>query len=205
MSSLLETLCGQLGGDNLRQLSQALGTDEKQTGEAVSAALPTLLGALARNASTESGAESLSGALQKDHDGSALQNLAGLFGGGSSGGGAQSGAGAGILRHVLGGRQPRVEQGISKASGMDTAQVGQLMTMLAPIVMAQLGKQQREKNLDSHGLASLLGQERQSLEKAPEAAGLLGSLLDADGDGDVDMSDIAKQGVGMLGKFLRGK
>jgi len=32
--------------------------------------------------------------------------------------------------------------------------------------------------------------------------GILGKLLDSDGDGDVDLSDVAKRGAGLLGKFF---
>jgi hypothetical protein len=32
--------------------------------------------------------------------------------------------------------------------------------------------------------------------------GLLGKLLDADRDGDVDVSDLTKHGIGLLGKFF---
>ena len=31
---------------------------------------------------------------------------------------------------------------------------------------------------------------------------MLGALLDSDGDGDVDMSDIVKKGAGLLGKLM---
>jgi len=31
----------------------------------------------------------------------------------------------------------------------------------------------------------------------------MGALLDADGDGDVDFSDIAKRGAGLLGGLFR--
>ena len=50
---------------------------------------------MARNTSNQQGAESLHNALQKDHDGSILDNLGGFLNN------AQSGPGAGILRHVL--------------------------------------------------------------------------------------------------------
>jgi hypothetical protein len=44
MASLLETLTQQLCGGTLKQMSNALGTDEKSTGDAVAAALLILLG-----------------------------------------------------------------------------------------------------------------------------------------------------------------
>ena len=70
MASLLDGLMQQLGGDTRRQLSQQLGADESTTTPAVGAALPVLVGALAKNASSTDGAAALAGALDKDHDGS---------------------------------------------------------------------------------------------------------------------------------------
>ena len=72
---LFDLLAQQLQGSNLSQISRQLGTDEKTTSSAISAALPILVGALARNSSGTSGARSLAGALQRDHDGSILDNL----------------------------------------------------------------------------------------------------------------------------------
>ncbi len=80
MSSLLDGLMQQLGGDTMQQLSNQLGTDHSTTASAVSAALPALVAALARNAQTPEGAGALATALDKDHDGSILSDLPGLLG-----------------------------------------------------------------------------------------------------------------------------
>jgi hypothetical protein len=197
MASLLETLTQQLGGNAMQEITRQLGTDEGTARNATGAALSTLLGALSRNASQPSGAESLHRALAKDHDGSVLDNLQGFLGN------AQAGPGEGILRHVLGSRRGRVERGLSQASGMDAGSVGKLLTMLAPVVLGALGKQQRQDHMDTGALAGLLGGERQEMERRqPQAAGMLGGLLDTDGDGDVDLSDMAKHGAGLLGKLF---
>jgi hypothetical protein len=198
MSSLFEMLTQQLGGNTLKQISRQLGSDEETTGAATGAALTTLLGALSRNASNEDGARSLHRALEKDHDGSVLDNL------GSFLGKPESGPGDGILRHVLGSRRRRVENGLSKSTGLDAGSVGKLLTILAPVVMGALGKTQRQQGLDVGALSGLLGQQRTEIERAePKASGLMGMLLDTDGDGDVDLGDIAKHGAGLLGKFFK--
>jgi hypothetical protein len=200
MSSLIELVTQQLGGGNLQNISQQLGSDDKTTTSAVAAALPLLMGALARNASQSDGAQSLSNALEKDHDGSILNNVAGFLGQ------SESGPGAGILRHVLGAKQPAAEATVSKATGMNAASVGKLMTMLAPVVMGVLGQQKRQQNLDANGVASMLDHERQEAQRrAPQQAGLLTAFLDSDGDGDVDLGDVAKGGFGIIGKLLGGK
>jgi hypothetical protein len=197
MPSLLESIAGQLGGDFMKQLGGALGTDERTAGAATAAALPTLLGAISRNASRPEGAAALAGALDRDHDGSVLDDLTGLLQNPGAAGGD------GILGHVLGGRRAAVENGLGQATGLDAAKVGQLLAVLAPVVLGAIGRRQRQQGLDPSGLAGLLGNERAAIEREqPAAAGILGSLLDADGDGDVDLSDLAKRGAGLLGKFL---
>ena len=200
MSSMLEMITQQLGTNGLRQMSSQLGSDEASTGKAIAAALPMLLGGLARNAEKGDGAGALASALDRDHDGSVLNDVAGFLGGGGSS------AGAGILRHVFGSRQKNVESGVSKSSGMSAGSAASLLTMLAPLVMGQLGKQKREKNLDAQGLAGLLGSERQAVERqAPKEMSILNQFLDSDSDGDVDVSDIASKGLGMLGKLMGGR
>lgn len=197
MASILETLFKQLSGGGMKQLSQQIGAEQKQTEEAVSTALPTLLAALSRNASKSEGASALLGALQRDHDGSVLENLAGYLQQG------KTDDGDGILRHVLGNRRNVVERGLSQTSGLDTASSNKLMSLLAPMLMGALGKQQRQEGLGADALAGLLTREQQTVEKtAPQEMGMIGRMLDADGDGDFDAGDLLKHGGKVLGKLF---
>ncbi len=85
-------------------MSSQIGADPESTQKALSAALPMLVGRLARNAQSPEGAQSLANALDRDHDGSLLDGLAGLLGGGSSSGGGLSDLlGGGGLDALLGG------------------------------------------------------------------------------------------------------
>lgn len=116
----------------------------------------------------------------------------------------QSANADGMLKHILGGKRGAVEAGIGKAAGLQGDGAGKLLKMLAPMVLGALGKQQRSSNLDASGMADFLGQQRREVEsREPKSAGILGKLLDADGDGDVDLGDLAKQGAGLLGKFFK--
>ncbi len=99
---------------------------------------------------------------------------------------------------MLGQRQGNVEAGIGKMSGLDSGSVGQILAMVAPLVMGALGKQQQQ-GLDISGLSGLLGQENEAVSrKAPEALGLLGNLLDTDGDGQI-ADDVMEIGGKLLG------
>ena len=197
MSEILDVLTKQFGGQVLESISQQSGLNKSQTGSILSSALPILVGAMARNSSQQGGAESLHKALQKDHDGSILDNVGGFLQN------SQSGPGAGILRHVLGGRRGNVENALSKQTGVNSGAIGNVLEMAAPILMGMLGKQQRQSNLDAGGLSGILkmGVEQMN-QKSPGSEGLLGQLLDQDGDGDIK-DDVARIGFNLLGKFLK--
>jgi hypothetical protein len=181
MSAMVEALTSQLlSGGNLGALSGQLGAEEQQTRSAVNAALPMLLAGLAKNASQPDGAQALFGALEKKHDGGMLDDLAGFLGK------SDTADGEGILGHVFGNRRSTVEQGVGKAAGgMDPAKVARMMSMLAPMVMGYLGRQKRQKNLDARSLGDLLGGEAGLMEQKSPGFGMLGKLLDKDGDGSI--------------------
>lgn len=197
MSSIFDLLTEQLAGDGLSQIQRQLGADSATTAKAVPAALGTLMGALQKN-SASGGAEALLGALARDHDGGVLDNLSGYLSN------PDEATGNGILRHVLGERRGAVESNLGQSLGLDSGSAAKLLAMLAPLVMGALGKAQRSGQLDAGAVTSMLGQERQVIQqKAPDGLGLLGSLLDQDGDGSI-ADDVAKIGGGFL-KNLLGK
>lgn len=188
--SLLQLLQQQLGGQAATQISQKIGADPGTTSNAIDAALPLLLSAVARNAGSGDRARSLDRALSQDHDGSILNDVPGFVNR------AESGPGAGILRHVLGGRQQAVQTGLSQATGLDAGKTGQLLTMLAPLVLGAVGKAKRENQLDSNGLSTMLTGENERLkEQSPGVMGALSRFLDQDNDGTV-MDDVG----GLLGR-----
>ncbi len=198
MSGILDMLTEQLGGDAVRQISRQIGADEGATAAAIQSALPVLVGALAKNAAQPQGAEALKAALERDHDGSILDDLVGAFTGGGGG------MGEAILGHVLGGRRSGVEAGLSQASGLDGRAIAQLLAMLAPLVMGALGKAQRQGGFDVGGLAGMLRGEQQQARarQGGGGGGLLASFLDSDGDGEVS-DDLARMGAGLLGNLLK--
>ena len=201
MTGVLDLLASNLGGSQMGQLASAIGADESSTQKAVGAALPAILAALNRNTNDTQGAQNLASALERDHDGSLLDNLGGFLSGAMSG---KATDGAGILGHILGGQTQTVQQGVSQASGLDMGKVARLLPMLAPIVMAALGRTKRQAGLDPTGLSGILGQESQrARQAAPD--GLLGALsgfLDRDGDGSIQDDLMAQAGKAALGKLF---
>ena len=186
MNAITQVITQQLTGGAVRTISQRLGISETAANTAVQIAVPLILSALARNASQPQGAESLHEAINKDHDGSILDNLSGYLGN------PQSANGAGILGHVFGSQKPTLENNLAQATGMDQGSASGLLETLAPIVMGAVGKEQQEKGLDASDLSILLGRQQQQAEtNAPDLMGMLSSMLDQNQDGSA-MDDLRR-------------
>jgi hypothetical protein len=188
-----------LSGNNVRQISQAIGADESSTSSAIQAALPMLLGGLANNSANEQGAAGILGAIDRDHDGSVLDDIGGLLAGNIGGKAAN---GAGILGHIFGGQQAGVEQTVSQASGLDMNKIGPLLAILAPIVMGAIGRsrQQSGGGFGAADLGGLLGGAAQQMGGGSDLLGMLGGLLDRNRDGSA-VDDV----MGMIGGMLGGR
>jgi hypothetical protein len=204
-TSLTDDLLNQLQGQPLAQIGQQLGLSPSQASGAVSAALPLLLGALGRNAGQPQGAQALYGALERDHASLDIGSVLGsVLGGGGGGAGGQ------ILGHIFGARQQGAAQGLGAATGLGSNQAGTLLQVLAPIVMAYLAKQvfssggntlASQLPASPQSLEQALGQEQQSItQQGGIGGGLLGAVLDRDGDGDTDFSDL----IGLAGSMMGG-
>ncbi|MBC6994392.1 DUF937 domain-containing protein [Neolewinella lacunae] len=194
---LQQQLSQQLTGGFIDQISNQLGgVDKRQTATATSAILSTLMGALARNASTPDGAAALSNALEKDHDGSLLDNLGGLLGGASGGG--QAGGLGGLLGSVLS----------SAASGNRGGAGGGLGGMLGGLLGGAMGGGQGQqpeippqfrRTLNGGGILDhILGEQKeQTMQEVSKTSGL---SLDKIGP---LMTILAPIVMGMLGKTKR--
>jgi hypothetical protein len=176
--NLMDILQGQLSEETIGQLSEHIGAQPEQTASAAQGIFATILGGLANNATSESGLSALGAALDRDHDGSVLDDLAGLVGG-MMGGGAQQGEasnGVGILGHILGNNQEAAAEQIGQSSGLNMSQVMQLMPILAPIVMSVLGKAKSQGNLGLDDLAGVLMGSAQNAQQGG-FGDLIGSVL----------------------------
>ncbi len=206
--SLLTGLAQQFGGDTIGQLAGLVGADQEQTGRAVAAALPMLLGSMTGAAKDSSDANALFGALSNDHDGSILDMLGPLLSGGyaSRALGADGGR---ILGHILGNKQPAVEQTVAKSAGIDASLVKKLLPILAPIVMGYLGRRLRSGGLDAGGLGAILGGEREQVKKQDPGLGGIFDILGGGSkqdDGDGGLMDMAGDLLGSsAGKAILGQ
>ncbi|MFV0541574.1 MAG: DUF937 domain-containing protein [Aestuariibaculum sp.] len=212
MSGILDLLNSDAGKAIIGGIANQTNQPQDKTQNVLTMALPVLMKAMQRNASTPQGAEGLLGALNSGkHDGGILDNLSGLFGGGVNNDVLNDGSK--ILGHVLGNKEQNVEAALGAKAGMDAGSVAQILKVAAPILMGVLGKQASQQQVnDSNGLSGLLGGLLGG-NSAPQEQSFLESILDADGDGSVidDVagmvlgSDKKKGGLGGLLGGLFGK
>lgn len=174
----LSSLLGAIADNNsINQMGQQFGLNSNQVSSVLSAAMPALLGAMQKNASTESGAASLAKALS-DHAANNLKTN-------------DLTDGNKILSHIFGGNLSNVLGGISKSTGTSTNQVSGILASIAPMLLSILGKNQQSSNMGAAGLAGMLGMILGGSSAGSNAGGL-GSILgaamsDKDGDGKPDI------------------
>ncbi len=208
MSGILDLLNSDLGKQIISGVSNDTNQSESKTADAMSMAMPILMGAMKRNATTEEGASSLMNALNTKHDGSILDNLDGLFNGGVDASVKEDGAG--ILKHILGGSQDNLTNALSQKSGLDTGAVMNILKVAAPLLLGYLGKQQKTQQVNSsNGIENLLGGLLGGGANQNKQQSLIESVLDGNNDGSVidDLAGMAfgeNKSKGGLGDLLGG-
>ena len=203
MTTLTDAIFSQLSRADVQQIGSQLGTGQAQTAGAIAAALPMILGAMGRNTAQPQGAEALLGALGRDHAGAGgIGDILGAVLGGQQG---RQTDGLGQLGHIFGGQQPRAEAGLGQATGLGGDKAQMLLKILAPIVLAYLAKHmfgsgQQRGDGSAQALGNILGQERAvQQQQGGLGGGLLGAVLDQDGDGELGLGDLLKMGGSFLG------
>ncbi len=182
MDDILNQLIGQIGSSGIHDISKQIGSSDEQAKNALGGIVPTLLGAMSKNTSDASGANGLLAALDKDHDGSILDDIPGFVNNYSEG------PGSGILKHVLGSNEAPVTQGLSSKTGLESSQISSLMQIAAPLIMGLLGKQKRQNSsqgFDAASLTDMLG----------------GMTRQADNSTGIDLGDI----LNIVGGLTKGK
>lgn len=195
MASILDLLQSDMGKTLIQGVSQKTGQSSDKTANVLSQAMPLILGAMQRNAATPEGAQSLNNALNdpRHSGGGVMDMLGGIFGDGAGSPEELEKDGAGILGHILGAKQPQVENALSQSSGVDIQSVSQIIKIAAPILMGVLGKQKQATATESNGIGDLLGSVLG--QSGTHDQSFIEQILDADGDGSI-IDDVAGMVLG---------
>ena len=178
MNAISQMVTQQFAGTAGEQIAARLGVSEGTADMAVQVATPLILAALARNASQPEQADALHRAVVSDHDGTILDNITSYLGN------PQAANGARILEHVLGGQRSVVENNLAQATGIEQSAAGNLMEIIAPLVLGAVGRKQQQHDFDSLALAQYLGEQQEKQATAPGMMGMLSSMLDLNQDGN---------------------
>lgn len=143
----LNSIIGALtAGSAVNDMGKQFNMNSNQVNSVITAALPTLIGAMQKNAATENGAASLANAFT-NHLGDSSVNLSS----------ASLTDGSKILGHILGGKSDSVFSALAKQTGTNSNQVSGILSAIAPMLLGLLGKGQKSANTGIGGLGSLLG------------------------------------------------
>lgn len=175
MSGIFDIVQQQLRGGAIQQVAERAGIDPSVAQQAVTAALPLILGGMAQHAQQPSNAAAIH-AEADNHSAAtgALGNVPNVFTG--------AGPAGGLLGKIMGDRHVAVQNGVAKASGIDAAQAAKVVAIVAPIVLGAIALKKRQDGLAPGDIAGTLQQAQQKAQQqaqttAPRMGGILGSVM----------------------------
>jgi hypothetical protein len=147
--SLIDLLTGNTGNQVAEQAEGKFGISRNQVIALLAVAAPLIISYLRNKSQDSKEAESLNNALDKDHDGSILDDV--------SQADTRQDEGNSILSHIFGGDKQNVENQLSQNTGISIDKISPILSMLAPIIMGYIGKEKQQNNVGAGGLGDLLG------------------------------------------------
>ena len=174
--SLIDLITGNAGNQVAEQAENKFGVSKNQIIALLAVAAPLVISYLRNKSQDANEAEALNNALDKDHDGSILND--------PSQAEARQAEGGSILDHIFGGQKSQVENQLSQNTGISMDKVGPILAMLAPVIMGFIGKEKQQAGVQSGGglgdlLGSILGGAHNQVQAQPSNPlnDILGSVL----------------------------
>lgn len=217
--SLLDLLTGNSSNQVAEQAENKFGISKNQIIALLAVAAPLVISYLRNKSQDAKEAEALNNALDKDHDGSILNDPSQALN--------RQAEGNSILDHIFGGNKVAVENQLSQNTGISMDKIAPVLAMLAPVIMGYIGQQKQQNNVNAGGLGDLLGgilggaQNQAQSQQSHPLNDILGSVLgggqsQSSGNpfndilgsvlGGRDQQQSQKGGLGgLLGSLLGGK
>ncbi len=175
--NLIDLITGNAGNQVASQAENKFGISKNQIIALLAVAAPLVISYLRKKSQEDPNeAEALNNALDKDHDGSILDNPAQVE--------SRLQEGGSILDHIFGGQKAQVENQLSQNTGISLDKIGPVLAMLAPLIMGYIGKEKQSSGVNSGGgLGDLLGgilggaQNQAQAEPSNPLNDILGSVL----------------------------
>ena len=203
--NLLNLLLGSMTSeDTVNTLSQKTGASSKQVSMLITLALPLLIKYLTKNASSQSGAQSLLGALMQHTNKNSMADQVAQ---------ADEEDGKKILQHILGDRSTDVMNDLAGKTGLSGDQVSQLLGSLAPSMMSGLSaaankgsnQQSEDDGFDLSDLAGIFGVSKENQGGGFSALSILKSLFGKDEKTEDTEKDDNLNGTSLLKMLMSMK
>ncbi len=146
---LLDLLTGNAGNQVAAQAENKFGVSKNQIIALLAVSAPLIISYLKKKSQNEQEAEALNTALDRDHDGSILNDPTQAE--------SRETEGGSILNHIFGSNKSSVENQLSANTGISIGKIGPILAMLAPLIMGYIGKEKQQNNVSAGGLGDLLG------------------------------------------------
>lgn len=212
--NLLEMILQTQNGGAVQQAGNSLGLNTSQSQSAIAALLPAISSALKQNTSSPQGLAGLLGALQNGKHQQYIENPQIL------GQPETVTEGNAILGHLFGSKDvSRAVAGrAAQQTGLPVDMLKKMLPLVATMAMGSLSKQTKQPTMQSalagmamqhlmggtqkSGLGAILGvitggnrrATRQQRQTHQQGLGILGKMLDADGDGSM-MDDVLRMAM----------
>lgn len=172
--SLIDLLTGNTSNQVAQEAEGKFGISRNQVIALMAVAAPLVISYLRNKSQDANEAEALNNALERDHDGSILNDPSSAFN--------RQAEGNSILDHIFGGNKVAVESNLSESTGISMDKIGPILSMLAPIIMGYIGQQRQSNNVTSGGglgdlLGGILGGAQTQAQNSNPLNDILGSVL----------------------------
>ncbi|WP_312768517.1 DUF937 domain-containing protein [Epilithonimonas sp.] len=173
--SLLDLITGSAGNQVAEQAENKFGISKNQIIALLVVAAPLVISYLKKKSENADEADKLNAALDRDHDGSILNNPSQAL--------DREKEGDSILSHIFGGEKANVENQLSQNTGISMDKIGPILATLAPVIMGYIGQQKQASNVTSGGglgdlLGGILGNSSQQAQASNDPlSNILGSVL----------------------------
>jgi hypothetical protein len=193
--NILEAIMQAQNGGAVDQLGQQFGLDSRQAESALGALLPSLAGALSRNASQPGGLDGLLGALAGGQHARYLDDPSTLADS------ATTDDGNGILGHVFGSKEVsrEVASRAAQQTGIGADLLKQILPIVAAMVMGGLAKQSSTGAGFGAPPAGSLGPSGAMPGAGGGLLDMLTPMLDRNRDGSA-LDDVLDMAAGFLGR-----
>ena len=172
--SLIDLITGNAGQQVAQEAENNYGVSKTQIIALLAVAAPLIISYLRNKSQDANEAEALNNALDKDHDGSILNNPTSAV--------EREAEGNSILDHIFGGQKATVENQLSQNTGISMDKIGPILAMLAPVIIGYIGQQKQANGVNAGGLGDLLGgilggAQQQTQQSNDPLSSILGSVL----------------------------